>query len=91
MHKYRVAERWPDESRLTLQCGAGRYHVARVISLLPEVDETLEGAKPHLGFGILVCQTSGAMYRLIFEVINKIELPLAKMSTPSYVSQVSRC
>ena len=91
MHKYRVAERWSDDRRLTLQCSAGRYHVARVMSVLPEVDATLEGFKPHLGFGMLVCRRSGAMYRLIFEAINKAKLPPAKGPTLADVTLALSC
>jgi hypothetical protein len=31
----------------------------------------LVGDKPHLGFGILRCAASGAMFRVMFETINE--------------------
>jgi hypothetical protein len=70
MHEYRVVERWPEEGEFALQCSSGRYHVARALNFLPPLHARLHGEKPHLGFTILVCLGSGAIFRLIFESIN---------------------
>jgi hypothetical protein len=70
MHKYRVWECRPDESRLALKCSQGRYHLTRVLNALPPAGATLTGATPHLGFGILLCPISGTVFRVIFESIN---------------------
>lgn len=77
MHKYRVVEHWPEEKRLTLRCSRGHYHIARVLSGLPVVDATLDGARPHLGFGILNCSKSGASFRVIFESFGHTQIPRA--------------
>jgi len=75
MHKYRVVERSAEESRLTIRCSGGRYHLTRALSVLPEVDARLEGDKPHLGFGILRCSKTGAAFRVIFESIGNTAMP----------------
>ena len=74
MQKYRVVERRAEQSRMTVRCGAGRYHVARALSLLPELDQGLEGNHPHLGFGILLCQKTGEIFRVIFESVGNAEI-----------------
>ena len=43
MHKYRVVERWADESRVALQCHMGRYHVALALNGMPPAAGTLHG------------------------------------------------
>jgi hypothetical protein len=77
MHKYRVIERWPEASLCALRCSSGRIHRARALNFLPPEAARLHGDKPHLGFGLLVCPASGAIYRLIFESINEAESALA--------------
>jgi hypothetical protein len=77
MHKYRVVERWAEESRLTLRCSRGQYHLARALNVMPEVEARLEGYSPHLGFGVLTCPKSGAVFRVIFESIGNASKPLA--------------
>ena len=74
MHKYRVTGRWPDQSRLVLQCAAGRYHLIRALKMLPGDGDILVGNKPHLGFGMLICPASDAIYRVIFESINQAHM-----------------
>lgn len=81
MQNYRVVERWAKESRLTLRCSRGRYHMARALSALPDLEERLEGSQPHLGFGILLCPRSGATYRMIFESIGHAAKPAAPNAT----------
>lgn len=81
MHQYRVVERWAQESRLTLRCSRGHYHMARALSMLPDVEARLEGYGPHLGFGILVCPKSGATFRVIFESIGNATKPPAPNAT----------
>ena len=70
MHTYRVVERWADESRIALRCDVGRYHLTRALNALPPAGATLHGTEVHLGFGILLCPTSGAIFRVIFESID---------------------
>lgn len=85
MHKYRVVERWADESRVALQCHMGRYHVALALNGMPPAASTLHGQKPHPGFVVLLCTVSGTMFRMIFESINQAELfsgPNGLQSTP---------
>ena len=57
--------------------------MARALNSLPPVDAVLNGDKPHLGFGILVCTASSAMFRVIFESINEGALALSAHRTPS--------
>jgi hypothetical protein len=90
MHKYRVVDRCAEESRLTLQCDAGHYHLTRALSVFPPADATLEGAKPHLGFDLLLCPKSGAVFRVIFESIGNAEIPHAPTSMPGTV-HISHC
>ncbi len=70
MHTYSVVDNWADESHLGLRCQVGRYHLARALHDSPPLGARLNGAKPHLGFGVLVCPQSGAIFRVIFELIN---------------------
>jgi hypothetical protein len=74
MHKYRVVERWADESRVALQCQMGRYHVALALNGMPPAAGTLHGQKPYPGFVVLLSTVSGTMFRMIFESINQAEL-----------------
>jgi len=82
MHKYCVVERWAAESLLTLQCGAGHYHLTRALRLLPETETRLEGDRPQLGFGLLRCPVSGVVFRVIFESIGHAERPLPPPAMP---------
>ena len=86
MHKYRVIECKADESRLALQCGSGRFHVTRALNALPAPGSILNGDKPHLGFGLLLCSRSGALYRVIFESIDNTDLT----AVPSWIQATSR-
>lgn len=70
MYEYRVVERWADQGLCALQCNLGRYHLARALHFMPPEDVPLSGDKPRLGFGILQCTASGAIFRVIFESIN---------------------
>lgn len=78
MHKYRVVERWVDDSRVALQCQMGRYHVALALNGMPPAAGSLHGQKPHPGFVVLLCTMSGTMsgmmFRMIFELIDQAEL-----------------
>jgi len=69
MYKYRVVERRAEESRITLRCRRGQYHIARALGVLPLAEAALESDKPHLGFGLLLCPQSGTVYRVMFESI----------------------
>lgn len=70
MYSYRVVERWAAENRLALRCSRGRYHLTRALNSLPADGISLRGDQPHLGFGILHCEQTGAAFRVIFESIN---------------------
>lgn len=74
MHSYRVVESCVDGSRLALHCHMGRYHVVRTLNEMPVQGVVLKGDRPHLGFGILLCASSGAVLRVIFESINDTDL-----------------
>ena len=82
MYKYRVVERWVEQSRLVLRCSKGRYYVARALSLATPPGAVLEGAKPHLGFDLLLCPQSGAIFRVIFESIGNTALPSPPNAMP---------
>lgn len=70
MFPYCVVVSSPDESRITLKDQLGRRHLARALNGLPERGALLKGTRPHLGFGLLVCLTTGRVHRVIFETIN---------------------
>ena len=74
MNPYRVVESRPDEKRLALRSGSGRFHLIRALNALPAEGAILHGDRPHLGFGLLLCRRSGDVYRVIFESINNREL-----------------
>lgn len=69
MYKYRVVNGDVDANRVVLQDYRGQTYLVRPLSLAPPHGARLEGARPHLGFGILVCSLSGQVYRVIFEEI----------------------
>jgi hypothetical protein len=48
--------------------------VARSLHVMPRLDAALNGDKPHLGFGLLTCTETSAVYRVIFEAINDAKL-----------------
>ena len=70
MHRYRVMSFKVDETRRVLKCSSGRLHLVRALNAPPPEGAVLGGAKPHLGFGILTCTVSGAIFRVMFEAIN---------------------
>ena len=70
MHEYTVAQRSLDDGRLALVCNLGRCHLTRSLCTLPRVGALLSGAKPHLGFGLLLCVSSGDIFPVVFELIN---------------------
>ncbi len=82
MHKYRVVQRWAEENRMALRCSEGRCHLTLALRTFPLADALLEGARPHLGFDLLQCPKSGAIFRVIFESIGNSEMPLAPSAMP---------
>ena len=70
MNDYHVVERGSEEGLCALRCSSGRFHVARVLHCMPDDNAFLNGDKPRLGFSILLCRTSGAIFRIIFESVN---------------------
>ena len=83
MHEYHVIERWPEEGLCALRCSSSRYHVARALHVMPPEEAHLHGDRPRLGFGILLCTTSGAIFRLIFESIDETESTPVTRRMPS--------
>lgn len=81
MHRYRVVEHWPDSDLVGLKCQMGRYHLVRALSTLPAPATILHGDRPHLGFGMLSCASSGRIFRVIFESINHAQA----LSAPSWL------
>jgi hypothetical protein len=75
MHHYLVVERWAEHGLCMLRCGAGRYHVARALSVMPPPGEPLSGDAPRLGFGLLVCAATGQIFRVIFEAVGLARRP----------------
>ena len=66
-----------------MQDSAGNAYRVRALGTPPPVGVTLTGARPHLGFGLLVCAGSGQVYRVIFESIESYvaELPSKQQRT----------
>jgi hypothetical protein len=77
MHQYRVLECWVGDSSFSLRCNLGRFHLARALSGMPPTGVTLQGAAPHLGFGVLECTTTGSLLRVIFVSVNTVLQPPA--------------
>jgi hypothetical protein len=71
MHKYKVIQSRECEKWLALLGSDGRYHVARALSTAPPIGAVLDGTRPHMGFGMLLCPQSGHTYRVMFETINE--------------------
>jgi len=80
MHSYRVVDRWEEENRLALRCSAGQYHLARALKSLPQAGAKLDGDRPQLGFGILQCAQSGALFRVIFESVGDTAVSAVQQS-----------
>lgn len=76
MFPYCVVASNPEEARITLKDHAGRLHLARALNALPDPGAVLKGSRPHLGFGLLLCLTSGRLHRVIFETINSRDAAL---------------
>jgi hypothetical protein len=72
---YRVVGSRVPEDCVVLEDGDGRYHLARSLNQPPLAGTALTGAQPHLGFGVLQCEESGRMFRVIFEAINSESRP----------------
>ena len=83
MQSYRVVDHLADPGKLVVRCGQGRYHVARALNAIPPAHVPLVGAQIHLGFGILLCQASGAIFRVIFESINHPNPAFDAQGTPT--------
>ena len=90
MHEYTVAQRSLDDGRLALVCNLGRCHLTRSLSTLPRVGVLLSGAKPHLGFGLLLCVSSGDIFPVVFELINCTQLEFSQDGTRKASQQTLR-
>ena len=95
MHRYHVVDLEAEDGMCVLQSSASLYHVARPLGCKPALYAVLHGDKPHLGFGILVCKESGAVFRVIFESINgsrttpRSNVPLSAPPTPKRSSHAA--
>ncbi len=69
MYKYRVVHGDVGPGHVVLLDYRGQTYLVRPLSVAPPPGTKLEGAKPHLGFGILACTLSGQIYRVMFEAI----------------------
>lgn len=67
MFKYQVAQHQDSHDRLVLQDNMGQFYLVRALGQPPPSGARLNGARPHLGFGLLKCSVSGQVYRVIFE------------------------
>ncbi len=66
MHRYRVVEMCSETGLCWFRCSSGRFHVARALDSMPPEKALLHGFKPGFGLRILVCPSSGAVFRMIF-------------------------
>jgi hypothetical protein len=71
MHEYEVVERSLADSRLTLRGTDGRYHQTKALNLLPPMGAVLLGARPHLGFAILLSTQTGNVFPVVFESVRQ--------------------
>lgn len=69
MFVYHVRQGSDGLERILLQDNAGQLYLARTLGAPPPLGARLDGARPHLGFGILVCKVSGQAHRVIFEAM----------------------
>jgi hypothetical protein len=82
--QYLVLGHSGDGARLALRDGAGCHHLARALNVPPPTGTTLNGTTPRMGFGLLVCGTTGQIYRVIFETINSTDARVdARQQAPS--------
>ena len=83
MFKYRVMPDRDAHGHLAMQDSAGNAYRVRALGTPPPVGAMLTGARPHLGFGLLVCAGSGQVYRVIFESLESYvaELPSKQQRT----------
>ena len=68
MFKYRVIQA-SDHEHLVLEDTVGQIYLVRALGPPPQIGSRLDGARPHLGFGLLMCNMSGQVYRVMFESI----------------------
>jgi hypothetical protein len=74
MHKYRVVAGHCPPPGISLRGRNGRFHLARALNGPPAHGLLVGGDSPHLGFGLLVCEETEAVFRVIFEQINSLTL-----------------
>ena len=67
MVEFCVTQDEDGDDRLLLQDNAGQFYRVRALGLTPPVGARLHGARPRLGFGLLMCSVSGQMFRVIYE------------------------
>jgi hypothetical protein len=72
MHTYRVVVGHCAVPGISLRSRNGQFHLARALNGQPAQGALLSGDSPHLGFGLLVCEETEAVFRVIFEQINSL-------------------
>jgi hypothetical protein len=70
MAQYLVLDMNAGQRLVALRDQCSCYHVARVTAELPPIHGQLDGAKPAVGFNLMVAQCSSQVYRMIFELVN---------------------
>lgn len=83
MHRYRVVGLSAEDGKCVIRSSTNRYHLVRSLGRRLGLNMVLLGDPPHLGFGILVCEVSGAIFRVIFDSINDPEPAPRAGGTPS--------
>jgi hypothetical protein len=72
MHTYRVVEGQCAPPGISLLGRNGRFHLARALNGPPMPGVLLRGNLPRVGFELLVCEETEAVFRVIFEQINSL-------------------
>ncbi len=67
MFKYRVTQIAEGLHHFMLEDNASQVYLVRALGSPPPIGARLNGARPHLGFGLLECSASAQVYRVIFE------------------------
>lgn len=70
MHRYRVVGLSAEDGKCVIRSSTNRYHLVPSLGRRLGLNMVLLGDPPHLGFGILVCEGSGAIFRVVFDSIN---------------------
>ena len=69
MYRYVVVDTNESSGLVAFRDPAGRHHVGHCLSVLPEIQDTLEGTAPALGFTMLI-RPNGVACRVILTDTN---------------------